>query len=226
MRRATELVELLGRLTEPADIVVVTAPGCPNCRQAVEAAETLAAVNLRLTVRVVDATEEPELAARWRVRSVPTTVVDDSLTIVGATSAEALARRLLELEGPDAERKVLGSLVAAGRFDAAAGRLADEAGRAAFAELWRGSAFEGHMGLMLTAEEAVAAAPDALDELVEHLLPVLAGAEPTLAGNTADLMGLIGSPVARPALEALAESTDPDIAEAATDALERLRDSG
>lgn len=226
MPRATELVELLGRLTEPADIIVVTAPGCPNCRQAVEAAETLASVNPRLTVRVVDATEEPELAARWRVRSVPTTVVDDALTIVGATSAEALARRLLELEGPDAEKAVLASLVAAGRFDAAATRLEREPGRAAFAALWQGSALEGHMGLMLTAEEAIAGAPDALDGLVEHLLPVLAGAEPALAGNTADLMGLIGSPVARPALEELAESTDPDIAEAATDALERLRDSG
>lgn len=224
MARAAEVEALLDRLTRPVEIVVLTAPGCPNCRQTVAAAETLAAVDPRIVVRVVDATLEPELAARWRVRSVPTAVVDGGLTIVGAIGVEALARQLLELEGPDAEHTVLRSLVAAGRFDAAARRLGTRGGLAAFAELWRASALESRMGLMLTAEEAVAPAPDALVDLAPQLLPILDGADRSLAGDTVDLLGLIGSPTAVPALEALATSADPDLAEAAADALARLRD--
>ncbi len=217
--------ELLGRLTRPADIVVLTAPGCPNCRQTVEAARTLAALDDRVSVSVRDATVDAELAARFRVRSVPTAVVDGELTLVGAIGPETLARRLLEREGPAGGRAVLRSLVDSGRFDAAASCLDNEEGRSAFAALWRSSALEGRMGLMLAAEEAVVTSPGGLDDLVPHLLPILDGAEPALAGDTADLLGLIGSPAARPSLEALADSEDPDLAEVAADALDRLRDS-
>jgi HEAT repeat protein len=88
---------------------------------------------------------------------------------------------------------------------------------------------EQRVNLFLVAEEALAADEECMDGLV----PVLkAGLEregplaedPSRRGDTADLLGRIGHPDARPVLEALATDPNPEVAEAAQDALEELGD--
>jgi len=171
---------------------------------------------------VVDAVEFDAEAGSVGVRSVPLTVVDDSLTIVGSMTAEELAERILGAQGPDGEGAILVSLIDTGRFSAAAERLVAGLGRSAFLKRWRSSTLESRIGLVLTAEEALGEDVASLDELVRDLLPFLEVEDPALRGDTADLLGRIGDQRARPALEKLCEDPVADVAEIARDVLEDL----
>ncbi len=224
VRAAERALEPLEKNT---DILLFIAPGCPVCPRQVRSVATMALANPRIAVEIVDASREPELAARYEVRAVPTTVVDDELVMVGVVPAPELAWRLVERQGPDAEKMVFASLVESGRHADAAERLADGRATDAFLELWSRSTLESRMGLLLVAEEALLLDPDGLDDLVPALIAGLEGDGPLARddarrGDTADLLGRIGRPDARPALERLAANPNPEVAEAAEDALEEL----
>jgi len=150
-------------LDQPSEIVVFISPDCPNCPHTVRAATQLAAVNRGVTTTVVDISEFADRAAVVGIRSVPMAVVNDGLTLVGAMSAQDLADKIAAQGGPDDEGRVFASLVEAGRFDAAGALLIDGCAREAFLELWRASALEHRIGLVLTAEEVLEADPQALD---------------------------------------------------------------
>ena len=83
------------------------------------------------------------------------------------------------------------------------------------------------MGLFLVAEEALKWNPDGLGDLAAHLIRGLEGEgdlsnDPSRRGDTADLLGQIGHPDARPVLEALTRDENEEVAEAAREALSEL----
>ncbi len=214
-------------LEKDTEVLLFVAPGCPVCPRQLKAAVTVAMASPRVALEIVDASREPELAARYQVRSVPTTVVDDELIMVGVVPAPELARRLVERQGPEARKLVFTALVEAGRHADAAERLADGRGAGAFLELWSTSTMEGRMRLLLVAEEALLHDPDGLDPLVPELVAGLEGegplaGDPSRRGDTADLLGRIGHADSRPALERLANDPNDEVAEAAADALTAL----
>lgn len=217
----------LERLNEDTDILLFIAPGCPVCPHQVRAAATVALASDRVTLEIVDVSQDPTLARRYEVRSVPTMVIDDELILTGLTRAATLAERLVERQGPGAETMLFASLVESGRHSAASERLADGHSVEAFAELWAESTLESRMGLMLVAEEALDRNPDALHDLVPHLVAGLQGQGPLAGdearkGDTADLLGRIGHPDARPALERLTGDANQQVAEAARAALDDM----
>lgn len=219
--------ELLSDLTEPAELLVFAAPGCPNCPHMVRAAAALDRASPLVSLKVVNATVETDLAGRYKVDSVPTTVVDGGLTIVGVRSLEELARLLVEREEPGGEKALFASLVESGRLDEAVGILLDGRASEAFAGLWKESNLEDRIGLMVVAQDVLDEDPRALDDLVPLLISVLLGedaleGDPALRGDTADLLGRTGHPDARAALQALLQDPHPAVVEAARDALEEM----
>jgi glutaredoxin len=206
-----------------AHIVVFVAAECPNCPHAVRAANGLAVMNPHVTTTVVDAGEFSEEAAAAGVRSVPMTAVDNELTVVGVISEADLAGRILDSHGPDGERMVFSSLLEAGRFSDAGRWLADGRGLDAFADLWRSSGLETRIGLAITADEALGRDPHALDGVARKLTALLESADPATRGDTADLLGKIGEPSAKNDLESLLSDPVEDVAEAAEEALARIR---
>ena len=83
------------------------------------------------------------------------------------------------------------------------------------------------MGLFLVAEEALRWNPEGLMDLVPGLISGLEGEgplaqDPSRKGDTADLLGQIGHPDARPVLEALSRDSNEEVAEAAQEALNDL----
>lgn len=216
------LPDQLAQLEEPVEVLVFVASGCPNCPHGVRAANALAAASPNITVSVVDASLFGEFASRFQVKSVPTTVVDRGLTLIGVKTREELAHRLLELQGPEADKAIFISLVESGRFPDAAGHLLEGRGVETFAELWSQGALESRISLTLIAQEALEEDPAALNDLVPLLLPALRADDPSRQGDTADLLGAIAHPSAREALEALRHDPNPDVAEAAADALEEI----
>lgn len=218
----------LGMLTKDTELLLFISHGCPACPHQVRSVATLALASPRISVEVVDVGLEPELAGQYEITSVPTTVVDDELIMVGVIPAGELAWRVLEREGPEAEKVVFAALVESRRLSDAAERLSDGRATQAFLELWSHSTLEGRMGLFLVAEEVLEWNPDALDDLVPLLIDGLEGEgplsqDPTRKGDTADLLGQIGHPGARAILEALSGDPNEEVAEAAEEALDQLR---
>lgn len=209
----------LDGLANPIEIVVFVAPGCPNCPHGVRAANALAVASSRVTVSVVDIGEFAELAKRFNVQSVPTTVVDGGLTLVGVKNQQELVRQLVELQGPGAEEAVFVSLMKSGRLADATDRLLDGRGILPFAKLWKESTLENRIALSLVGQNAIDEDPGSLDSLVHHILPSLETDDAARRGDTADLLGTIGHPSSRSALEKLLDDSHPDVAEAAADAL-------
>ncbi|MGD8321620.1 MAG: thioredoxin family protein [Gemmatimonadota bacterium] len=218
---------ILEALTDEVDILLFIAPGCQVCPHQVRAAATVALANPLVHLEMVDATQDPALARRHAIGSVPTTIIDGDVVLVGVTPVPELAHTLVKWQGPGAETVVLASLVEAGRHADAGQRLADGLAADAFMELWERSTLESRMGLMLAVEEALDLNPDGLTALVPRLVAGLDGLGPladdeTRRGDTADLLGRIGNPDARPALERLCHDTNEQVAEAARAALDEL----
>jgi thiol-disulfide isomerase/thioredoxin len=217
----------LRNLTKDTELLLFIGPGCPVCPHQVRSVATLALATPRISLEIVDVTQDRELAAQYEVHAVPTTVVDDELIMVGVVPAGELAWRLLEREGPEAEKVVFAALVESGRIADAAERLSDGRAVEAFVELWSRSTLEGRMGLFLVAEEALQWDPDSLDSLVPLLIRGLEGdgplaQDPSRKGDTADLLGQIGNPEARAVLQWLSGDANEEVAEAAREALEEL----
>lgn len=224
VRNVAAFLEPLQKHTE---LLLFISPGCVKCPHQVRSAATVALASEHVTLEIVDTSQEPELAARYEVRSVPTTVVDDELIMGGVVGAAELALRLVERQGPEAANRVFTWLVVNGHHAAAAQRLADGHGASVFVDLWSRADEEQRKPLLAMVDEALLYNPFGLNDLVPDLVTGLDAASDDAEGDarredTAHLLGKIGHPDARPALERLAADPDRFVARAARDALKEL----
>lgn len=79
-----ETAAALQALGHPVHIQVFSTPTCPYCPQAVRMAFRFAMASDKITADSVEVTGYPELARRYRVSSVPKTVVGEEVEFVGA----------------------------------------------------------------------------------------------------------------------------------------------
>ena len=206
----------------PVEIMVFVGQGCPHCPQAVRAALALARSNPAIGVEVVDAQRETDLVERFQVRSVPLTVIERQPAWVGARPVEELLRAL-ELRGtPEGEAASILALLEAGRPKDVAHLIRTAPSPAPYVEAWSKSTTSSRIGLMMVAEEVLREG-HTLDAAVPDLMPLLGAKDAALRGDTADLLGRIGHPSARPGLLALLEDPNPVVAEIAEEALGELR---
>lgn len=163
---AQALQGTLQALEKETEILLFMGARCAVCPHQLRSLATVALASHNVVLDVVDAALEPELAARYEVRSVPTTVIDDELIIVGVVSPDEMALRLVERQGPESASRVFAAIVRAGRIDAAAERLADGRGSEAFLELWEQADADQRLWLMSLAEESLLYDPAGLEPLV------------------------------------------------------------
>lgn len=224
---ARALEQTLAALEKETELLLFVRPGCAVCPHQLRSAATVALASPNVVLDVVDAVQEPELAARYEVRSVPTTVVDDALIMVGVVPPGELALRLVERQGPDAARRVFRALLVAGHPTAVAERLADGRGTDAFLELWTQSDAGRRAVLLDVAEESLLYDPFGLAPLVPSLVAALHGDGPIASdkahrADTAELLGKTGDDDARDPLERLVDDPSPTVAKAAAEALAEL----
>lgn len=75
----------LSQLTEPVHLQVFVTPSCPYCPQAVVLAHRMAMESSLVEAEMIEATEFPDLAARYNVSGVPQTTINFGRgTAVGA----------------------------------------------------------------------------------------------------------------------------------------------
>jgi hypothetical protein len=223
------LEEPLAHLEKDIDILLFMSPGCAVCPHQLRSVATVMLASPRVGLEVVDASREPELAAQYEIRSVPTTVIDDELVMVGVIPPAELARRLIERQSPDKAGMVFRGLLQSGRLDGAAERLADGRATHAFLEIWLPANPEQRATLLRVAGEALLYDPFGLAPLAPDLLAALdtdaaSARDDDWRADTATLLGRIGDPDARPVLERLAGDPDPVVADAARAALAELEE--
>ncbi len=225
--RVRALEGTLKLLEKETEILLFMGANCAVCPHQLRSLATVALASPNVVLDVVDAAQEPELAARYEVRSVPTTVVDDELIMVGVVQPDEMALRLIERQGPEPAKKVFIALLNARRVSDAAERVADGRAGNAFVDLWEESGPEHRLRLMEVAEESLLYDPMGMAPLLPRLTAGLDDDSPLAAdddrrADTAELLGRIGDDDARPTLERLASDPSPIVATAATKALVEL----
>ncbi len=207
-----------------AEILVFSAVGCPHCPMAVKAAVQVAKSSDSVRVTIVDAQGNPDAAAMFGVKSVPFSLLDRELSWVGVIPAGEVASKILARESEGYQDTVFESMLESGRFGQVKERLGTREGMGQFGVLWKRSTTSSRIGMMMVVEEVLEEDPLALDELSSLITDAAKSDDAALRGDTADLLGQIGHPSARPALESLLSDPNPDVAEIAEEGLEAIRD--
>jgi thioredoxin-like negative regulator of GroEL len=209
----------LRELQTDAELEVFVAEACPHCANAVEVANAIARTSPRVKVSVIDAQRSPDQAARYSVKSVPTTVLDGGLSWVGVEPEAQVASRILARDTAAHAQEVFTSQVESGRHADAIRAIVEGDAAQRFAAAWVRSTTSTRIGLMLVAEGALEQSESALHPIVGELLPALQAEDAALRGDTADLLGQIGDPDGLEALRPLLDDPNPDVAEIAAEAL-------
>ncbi|MCX7968904.1 MAG: thioredoxin family protein [Armatimonadetes bacterium] len=101
-----EVREKIKSIDKPVHIQVFVTPTCPYCPRAVLTAHQFAMENPNIVADMIEATEFPELAERYRVFAVPKVVINDVVSFEGALPEQIFALYVLkavdQLSGEDA----------------------------------------------------------------------------------------------------------------------------
>ena len=221
----SQALRSLDHMTAPADLLVLIAATCPNCPSLVRKVLAMAVRQPLIRLIIADVVRFEDLALRYKVRSTPTLIVNQTATFVGDVEEETIVRHLLGSNDPSSLTAVLESMIAAGRAEDAGVLMVSRRHPHAILPLYRSSHFPLRVGALVAMEEALEQDPRGLDPLVEDLMELLVHEDKGLRGDTAALLGKIGDPRAIPALRRAAQDTDSDVREAAEEALELLERS-
>ena len=89
-------LETLDRLPGPVPLQVFSPPPCPFCPRAVRLAYRFAIASENITADGVEVTGFPDLIRRYRVSSVPKTVVGETGGFVGVQPEQVLLQQIVE----------------------------------------------------------------------------------------------------------------------------------
>jgi glutaredoxin-like protein len=103
-----ETVRHLRRLQQTVRLELFVTPACPHCPEMTRLAYKLALEGARVNVDVVEISEFPRLAQRYGVRAVPTVVLDERATLVGAMDETALVSHITQAAQGKALRPAAG----------------------------------------------------------------------------------------------------------------------
>jgi alkyl hydroperoxide reductase subunit AhpF len=82
--------EALAKIDEEVDIHVYVTPTCPYCPRAVVLAHQMAIENPRLRAAMVEAMEFPDASQQRGVSSVPHSVINNLIDVIGAVPESQL----------------------------------------------------------------------------------------------------------------------------------------
>ncbi|MDP8255251.1 MAG: thioredoxin family protein [Candidatus Alcyoniella australis] len=94
-----EVLTVLAKVDKPIRIEVLISPTCPYCPKAVRTAHRFAMANELIRGEMIETSEFPYLAQRYNVQSVPHTVINEKLSLVGALPEIEIAGKLIEALG-------------------------------------------------------------------------------------------------------------------------------
>jgi glutaredoxin len=208
----------------PHEMLLFVSTHCPNCPHAVRTVQALTRKLPNLSAHLFEAMLSTDLAERNDIRSVPTLLVDQDLRYVGGLDEEKLLAILRAREPESLLHEKLRKQIQEGGAEETAEWIAGGGDPSFLASDLGKSTFQERIALLLTLEEALARDPRCLDRIVGPLLPHLETGDASVRGDIADLLGKIGDRKALPALKKLCRDPDPNVVEAATEAVESIEE--
>ena len=207
-----------------AELLILISDSCPRCPLVVEAAGLTACSDPSILVRIADVMQFQEFVKEYGIRSVPATVLDGKIVLIGTVTAERIIELVRSRGTPKFEIERIGSLIERQNIEEAARCLGSDAGRTVVLDLLKDVEFSRRLSALVVVEKALEVDPDSVRAMVPSLLPLLTHADARIRGDVADLLGKIGDPKVIPHLEPLTHDPDPDVAEAAAEAIEELQE--
>ncbi len=204
------------------EMLLFVSTHCPNCPTTVRKVHSLAMTLSTLAIHIFEIADHPELAKKYNIQSVPTLIIDEKLRYVGTLNKDRLLAILQAGDAKTLRQEQIRQLIQEGRAPEAAIFIANGENPAFLSEDLGQSTFQDRLGLLFALEETLEINPKSLDPLVKPLLPFLRAKEASLRGDIADLLGKIGQPEALPELQELNHDPDPEVAEAAKEAIEMI----
>jgi len=106
-RLGVEMRKALRKVNLPVHLQVFITPTCPHCPRAAALAYAAAMENPLVKADVIEAQEFPALSQRYSIRTVPLTVINNAVTIIGAVSENEMLSHIVRLgvKQPDEEKK-------------------------------------------------------------------------------------------------------------------------
>ncbi len=213
-----------GALTDQsrAELLVLISDSCPRCPLVVVAAGMLACADRSILTCIADVMQFQEFVKEYKILSVPATVLDRQIVVTGAVTAERIMELVRSRGTPKFEVERVLSLIERKNVAEAAASLASDAGRSVILDLLQAVEFSKRLSALVVVEKALENKPDLVRAMVPSLLLMLSHEDARIRGDIADLLGKVGDPEVIPHLEPLTRDPDPDVAEAAADAIENL----
>jgi hypothetical protein len=219
----SEALRALNRVASSVQVLVLMAAACPHCPGVVRKVLSASVRQPLITTCIVDALEFNDLAEQYRVKSTPTIIVNEGTTLLGALSEAQILDAITRASQGGPLTDIVESMIAAGRAEDAAELICRERDPGSILPLYRSQEFAVRMGALVTFEAALELDARSLDPIVWELITLLSDTDVGLRGDTAELLGKIGDPSAIPALKKATQDPDPDVREAAEEALEALQ---
>jgi hypothetical protein len=209
----------------PTRFEVLMSPACPHCPTVVGLVNQFALASTYVEATIIDVTLFPDYGPKYGIKAVPTVVIDEQDKLVGTISEELLVDRLANSDPssfhPDSFRKI----VKEGDAERLAGMMvADGDLYSGSLELLADPDWSVRMGMMVVLEEVAESSPDLVRRAYPYILDLLENEDDNQRGDTAYLLGLIGDASVMDRLEVLLNEANPQVAEVAFEAAQRIRE--
>jgi glutaredoxin len=209
----------------PTRFEVLMSPACPHCPAVVELVNQFALASTYVEATIIDVTLFPDYGPKYGIKAVPTVVIDEQVQLVGTISEDLLVDRLANSDPssfhPDSFKKIIKE----GDAEKLAGMMvADGDLYSGSLELLADSDWSVRMGMMVVLEGVAERSPDLVRRAYPYILDLLEHEDDNQRGDTAYLLGLIGDASVLDRLEALLNDANPQVAEVASEAVQRIRE--
>ncbi len=221
------LPEELKSLPAPVDLRVFVTPSCNFCPAVVRRLLPLAFAGLPIYLTIIDAGLFPEITAANKIKSVPTSMIDDHLRWTGMVDMSELARAAVNRDPATLGSETLGRILQAedGAYELAGMMLNRKTVFPAFADLLTDERFTVRLAAMVTVEDLLDRDGDLAQQMVAPIIERYPRLPDAVKGDILYLFGEFKSKEALPLLQAASSDPNAEIREAAKEALEKIDSS-
>ena len=228
VKMAEPIKNLLKKNKLPASLTVFVAPECKFCPQIVRQLVVLPMADKHLQLTIVDGTLFPEMAETQKIRAVPTIVLDNQFRWTGSVPLEELIEAIRTRDPASLSPASLESIINEGEARRLAAMMLEaEKLFPAFYEVLTRDKWPIRLGAMVVVEEIVEANPNLAVELLDPLWGRFHQLPAQTQGDILHVFGEIADPRAVPWIKSvLSGDFDPEVKEAANEALENISNVG
>lgn len=230
-RGETELggdaLEELEKNPGSAEIITFITPTCPFCARVVSRSNNMAIAGSNIISRVVDVTCFKEMGNKHNIMSAPVTLINNRIKLEGELTEEEIAGWIVIAGQPDYWYHYAGELLKEGHLEKVMAMIRHEKDKAPLLGRLIGyPSFNTRLGTLVILEDLFQEDPESARKAVPGLVEALDDPEPSIRGDAATALGIVGDASAIPLLEKLLDDEYEDVREVAQDAISQIKERG